>query len=61
MSPDDLIYKLQYNDHVGTKKRSEVTLTKKEIQRLEPAVYLNDELVLFYLKFMQCYTLPQSL
>ena len=37
-----------------------VEVTKKDYKFLEPGVYLNDILILFYLRFLQYYVIPES-
>ena len=49
MKEDDVIYELNYQD--GTKKNS-IKVLVSDLNRLEPSVYLNDTLILFFLKFM---------
>lgn len=50
MKEDDVIYEMKYTE--GAKKNQEVKILLKDINRLEPAVYLNDTLILFFLKFL---------
>lgn len=54
MKDDDSIYEMNYQD--GTKKNS-VKILVSDFNRLEPSVYLNDTLILFFLKFMQNFVL----
>ena len=54
MMEDDTIYEMPYQD--GTKKNS-VKILVSDFNRLEPSVYLNDTLILFFLKFLQNYVL----
>ena len=49
MKDDDSIYEMNYLE--GTKKSS-VKIMVSDFNRLEPSVYLNDTLILFFLKFM---------
>ena len=58
MNEDDVIYEMKYVE--GTKKNQEVKILLKDINRLEPAVYLNDTLILFFLKFLQNYALTKD-
>jgi len=58
MKDDDVIYEMKYTE--GAKKNQEVKILLKDINRLEPAVYLNDTLILFFLKFLQNYALHQE-
>ena len=53
---NDMVCRLEY----GHLKRS-VEVTKKDFRFLEPGVYLNDILILFYLRFLQYYVLPKPL
>ena len=54
MKEDDAIYEMHYNEG---KKKTSVKILVSDINRLEPSVYLNDTLILFFLKFMQNYVL----
>ena len=54
MRENDLVCKLVY----GPLNRS-VEITKKDFKFLEPGVYLNDNLILFYLRFLQYYVIPK--
>jgi Ulp1 family protease len=54
MKDDDPIYEMNYQD--GTKKNS-VKILISDFNRLEPSVYLNDTLILFFLKFLQNFVL----
>ena len=54
MKDDDAIYEMNYAE--GTKKSS-VKIMISDFNRLEPSVYLNDTLILFFLKFMQNFVL----
>ena len=54
MKEDDGIYEMNYSE--GTKKSS-VKIMVSDFNRLEPSVYLNDTLILFFLKFMQNFVL----
>jgi len=49
MSDDDTIYEMDYKD--GNKKNS-IKILQSDYNRLEPSVYLNDTLILFFLKFL---------
>lgn len=53
---NDMVCKLVY----GHLNRT-VEITKKDFKFLEPGVYLNDILVLFYLRFLQYYVIPKPL
>lgn len=44
----------------GSLNRS-VEVSKKDFKFLEPGVYLNDILILFYLRWLQYYVLPKPL
>ena len=57
MVEDDAIYEMPYQD--GNKKNS-VKILISDFNRLEPSVYLNDTLILFFLKFLQNYVLSQD-
>ena len=59
MVDDDTIFKLNYQQE-GTKKKSSVDILLKDFNRLEPSVYLNDTLVLFFLKFLENYVLEDN-
>ena len=37
-----------------------VEVTKKDFKFLEPGTYLNDILILFYLRFLQYYVIPEA-
>ena len=54
---DDCIYEMNYQD--GNKKQS-IKLLVSDFNRLEPSVYLNDTLILFFLKFMQNFVLSKA-
>ena len=54
MKDDDAIYEMGYKD--GNKTNS-VKILISDFNRLEPSVYLNDTLILFFLKFLQNYVL----
>ena len=54
MKEDDTIYEMGYKD--GNKTNS-VKILISDFNRLEPSVYLNDTLILFFLKFLQNYVL----
>ena len=61
----DKLYELRENDMVcklvyGQLNRS-VEVSKKDFKFLEPGVYLNDILILFYLRFLQYYVIPKPL
>ena len=58
MSEDDVIYEMKYAE--GAKKNQEIKILLKDINRLEPSVYLNDTLILFFLKFLQNYALSKD-
>ena len=49
MKEDDTIYEMGYKD--GNKSNS-VKILISDFNRLEPSVYLNDTLILFFLKFL---------
>lgn len=49
MKDDDTIYEMGYKD--GNKTNS-VKILISDFNRLEPSVYLNDTLILFFLKFL---------
>jgi len=53
---NDMVCKLVY----GHLNRS-VEVSKKDFKFLEPGVYLNDILILFYLRFLQYHVIPKSL
>lgn len=53
LQPQSIIAKMSYGD-LG---RS-VEISKKDFCFLDPSVYLNDTLILFYLRFIQHYVLP---
>ena len=53
---NDMVCKLVY----GHLNRS-VEVTKKDFKFLEPGVYLNDILILFYLRFLQYYVIPKPM
>ena len=52
---NDLVCKLLF----GPLNRS-VEVTKKDFQVLEPGVYLNDIMILFYLRFLQYCIIPEG-
>lgn len=60
MVDDDTIFKLNYQQE-GTKKKSSVDVLLKDFNRLEPSVYLNDTLVLFFLKFLENFVLEDQM
>lgn len=49
MKEEDSIYEMHYQE--GTKKTS-IKILVSDFNRLDPSVYLNDTLVLFFLKFL---------
>ena len=55
LKDNEMVCKLIY----GHLNRS-VEVTKKDFKFLEPGVYLNDILILFYLRFLQYYVIPES-
>ena len=54
MKEDEMLYELFYQEG---KKKNSVKILISDFNRLEPSVYLNDTLILFFLKFLQNYVL----
>lgn len=54
MKEDDTLYEMHYADG---KKKNSVKVLVSDFNRLEPSVYLNDTLILFFLKFLQNHVL----
>ena len=57
MKDDDTIFEMGYQD--GTKKNS-IKILLSDFRRLEPSIYLNDTLILFFLKFLQNFVIPEK-
>ena len=57
MKENDVVYELNYEDG---KKKNSVKILASDLNRLEPSVYLNDTLILFWLKFIQNHALTNE-
>lgn len=60
MSEDDTIYQMNYQGEGSTARRNSINILLKDFQRLEPSVYLNDTIVLFFLKFLQNFVMKKE-
>ena len=60
LGQDDTIYTFDCKNEGVTARRMQISILVKDFNRLEPSVYLNDTLVLFFLKFFQNYVLEKA-